>query len=44
MWNGPSTVAGVARSSKRLFSSTTSELSPSTSEARMNSCRFSLLI
>ena len=44
MWNGPSTVAGVASGSKRLFSWTTSVLRPSTSEARMNSWRLSSLI
>ena len=43
MWNGPSTVAGVAPGEKRLFSWTTSVLRPSTSEARMNSWRLSSL-
>ena len=44
MWNGPSTVAGVAAGSKRWFICTTSMERPSTSEARMNSSRFSSLI
>ena len=44
MWNGPSTVAGVARGSSRWFIWTTSIDSPTTSEVRMNSSRFSLLI
>jgi hypothetical protein len=44
MWNGPSTVAGVAPSLNRWFIWTTSMLRPSTSEVRMNSSRFSLLI
>ena len=44
MWNGPSTVAGVAPGSNRWFICTTSIESPSTSEARMNSSRFSSLI
>ena len=44
MWNGPSTVAGVAPLSRRWFIWTTSIDRPSTSEARMNSSRFSSLI
>ena len=44
MWNGPSTVFGVAPQSSRWFICTTSIDRPSTSEARMNSCRFSSLI
>jgi hypothetical protein len=44
MWKGPSTVAGVAFSEKRLFNSTTSMLRPSTSEPRMNSWRLSSLM
>ena len=44
MWNGPSTVAGVAAASNRWFIWTTSIDRPSTSEARMNSIRFSSLI
>jgi len=41
MWNGPSTVLGVAPATRRLLMSSTSMLTPITSEARMNSWRLS---
>jgi hypothetical protein len=44
MWKGPSTVAGVAAGSNRWFIWTTSIDRPRTSDVRMNSSRFSLLI
>src|SRR3954463_1504845 len=44
MWKGPSTVAGVAAASDRWFIWTTSMDRPRTSDARMNSSRFSSLI
>ncbi len=37
MWNGPSTVVGVAPVASRLLIASTSMLTPSTSEHRMNS-------
>ena len=39
-WNGPSTVLGVAAPGRRWLMASTSMLTPSTSEVRMNSCRF----
>jgi hypothetical protein len=38
--NGPSIVLGVAPLGRRLLMASTSMLTPSTSAARMNSCRF----
>ena len=40
-WNGPSIVLGVALPGRRWLIASTSMLTPSTSEPRMNSCRFS---
>ena len=41
MWNGPSTVLGVAPATRRLLMSSTSMLTPMVSDSRMNSWRLS---